>query len=93
MLTITEKKNFLGLLISPSSLLIAKHNLIQRFNFTFKGIQYSVNVELNQFNPTYESIYSAVLNPADILFKFNMFNGNVADIIQVNAFFRLYFLK
>ena len=86
MLTITEKRSFYGLLISSASIVVAKHNLIHTFDFNFERTQYAINVAPNQFNPTYESMYSAMLNPEDILFKFNFFNGNVAEIIQVNLF-------
>ncbi len=77
MFTITEKRSFFGLLIGPASIVVAKHNLVQTFDFNYGTHQYTVNVEPNQFNPTYGSMYNVWKNG-------NGNFGGVAEIIQVN---------
>jgi hypothetical protein len=79
-ITIIETATFYGLLLDSKSILIEKSKIFKSFYFN----NYKVNVTINKYNPTYESMYSAQLSTNDSYVTFNNeFTSNIAVINQV----------
>lgn len=79
-----------GILLDETSLLIAKQNLLTKFNYMYNGIENSINIVPNKYFPKYETMYSASLSPNDVTkFKY-YFVSNIGEIIQV--IFSIFFI-
>jgi hypothetical protein len=79
-ITIIETATFYGLLLDSKSILIEKSKIFKSFYFN----NYKVNVTINKYNPTYESMYSAQISTNDSYVTFNNeFTSNIAVINQV----------
>ena len=73
-----------GLILDEESILVAQQNLINEFIYSINNIQNTVKVEPNHFCPTYESMYSVLVDSIGST-KFNFgFTQNVATLTRVN---------
>ena len=83
-ITIIETTTFYGLLLDQKSILIEKSKIFKNFNYNYLNSNYKVNVTVNKYNPTYESMYSAQLSTNDSYATIkNEFTSNIAVINQV----------
>ena len=78
---ITQSSGCAGTLIDRTTVLTAAHCLIKKFDLNLGGIIYSLDVELNEKYPTYESmltVYLGINNVSDI-------NSNSPTIVKMNV--------